>query len=231
MSTSLHRPEVARKPGFLGRPAPALLVCVIVAVGVFEALWFGVVTDSGLALVDPNVVTWAVAHRGTALVTAAQVVTDTGSPTVTITLTVLLVLRWAWQRDRRRAALGVVGLAGLVVVDVVSKSLVARPRPPLQFHAVVAQGWSFPSGHAMLSAGTVLLVAWLVRERLVPTMSAVVRTFFASGATVLVIAVGLSRIVLGVHYPGDVLAGWALAILVVAALALLDVATVGRKRS
>lgn len=231
MSTSLHRPEVAREPRFFGRPASALLVCLIVAVGVFEALWFGVVTDTGLALVDPDVLTWAVAHRGMALVTIARVVTDVGSPTVTITLTVLTVLWWTWRRDRRRAALGFAGLAGLVVVDVATKGLVARPRPPLQFHAVVAQGWSFPSGHAMLSAGTVLLVAWLVRERLAPAMSVVVRTLMAGGVAALVAAVGLSRIVLGVHYPGDVLAGWALAVLVVAAVALLDVATAGRSRS
>lgn len=231
MSTSLSRPAVARAPGFPGRPVPALLVCVIVAAGAFEALWFGVVTHTGLALLDPDVVDWVVCHRSARLLAAARVVTDVGSPTVTITLTVMALVGWAWRRDRRRAGLGSAGLTALIVVDVATKSLVARPRPPLPFHAVVAGGWSFPSGHAMLSLGTFLLVLWLMREALARTTSVVLRTVLLGGAAVIVVAVGLSRVVLGVHYPSDVLAGWALAVLVVAATALLDVTTGRWRRS
>ena len=54
----------SRPSGLL--PARQVLICVIVAVGLFEALWFGVVTDTGLAAVDPSITSWMVAHRRSA---------------------------------------------------------------------------------------------------------------------------------------------------------------------
>lgn len=229
MATMSRGHAVDRDLRVLTGPASALLVCVIVAVGLFEALWFVVVTGSGPAAVDPAVLDWMVAHRGAALTIVARLVTDVGSPTVTITGSVVAVGWWAWRRDRRRALLGAAGLVGLLVVDVATKSLVARPRPPLPFHAVVAHGYSFPSGHAMLSAGVALLVLWLLREHVVAMASAVLRTVLVGAVVLAVVAVGLSRVVLAVHYPSDVLAGWALAVLVVAVIALVDVLRAGRR--
>ncbi|WP_285596306.1 phosphatase PAP2 family protein [Actinomycetospora sp. NBRC 106378] len=223
MSTSLRPRAADRASGDRTPPAQALLVGVILAVGAFEVLWFGVVTHGGLALVDPQVVEWVAAHREPWLVTAAVVVTDVGSPAVMITVAVLALGWWAWRRDRARAVLGFAGLGAVLVVDVGAKTLVARPRPPLVFQAVAAQGYSFPSGHAVVSAGVVLLLLWLVR----PVLAAVarrVRTSVVVVAVLVVAAVGCSRVVLGVHYPSDVLAGWALALLVVSAVGLLEVA-------
>ena len=51
----------------------------MVAVAGFEALSFGVVTDSGLAAVDPTVVAWVVVHRSAGVITVARVVSDIGS--------------------------------------------------------------------------------------------------------------------------------------------------------
>jgi membrane-associated phospholipid phosphatase len=212
-----------RRPEISERRARVLLVWVMIAVGVFEALWFAVVVHGGVTGLDPGVVSWLAAHRGAGLVTAATVVTDVGSPTVMVSVTVGALLRWARRRDRARAGLGAVGLGGLLGLDVAAKVLVARPRPPVPFEAVAAHGYSFPSGHAMVSLGCVLIVAWLVRAPLASLTPAVRRTLAGTG-TVVVAAVGSSRVVLGVHYPSDVLAGWALAVLVVAALGLLALA-------
>src|SRR5262249_40629723 len=87
------------------------------------------------------------------------------------------------------------------------KFAVQRPRPPLEDARIVQGGFSFPSGHAALSAtfyGTIayLLILHVMRRELL-------RVVVGSTAALLVLTIGVSRIYLGVHYPSDVLAGWA----------------------
>ncbi|MCD2195248.1 phosphatase PAP2 family protein [Actinomycetospora endophytica] len=199
---------------------------MIIAVGGFEALWFGVVTDTGLAAVDPTVTGWLVAHRSAGLVTAARVISDVGAPAVTVTAAVMVLVWSGWKRLWRSCALTAAGLGSLIAVDVTMKSLVARPRPPLGWHAVLVPGWSFPSGHALLSLGVVLLLVWTARRHGL-VLSGV--RGYALGVLVacVVIAVGASRLVLGVHYPSDVLAGWALAVFVVGVGELLEAVASG----
>jgi membrane-associated phospholipid phosphatase len=222
MSSSTLRPVGDPHPGWSGGPTSALLICVIVAVGGFEALWFGVVSDTGLAVLDPTMVGWVVDRRTSGLVTAARAITDIGAPVVTVTVTLMVLGWWAWRRAWGVVVQGGLGLGLLIAVDVAAKSLVARPRPPLGWHAVVVPGYSFPSGHAMLSLGIVLLIGRLAHRRgLLP--SGVGARWAIGGPTGVVVAgIGASRIVLGVHYPSDVLAGWLLAVLVVAAVALVE---------
>jgi undecaprenyl-diphosphatase len=86
------------------------------------------------------------------------------------------------------------------------KNLLARPRPDFVAHAVEVHTMSFPSGHAMLSALTYLTIgALLARDQPLP-----VKTYILCVAIIVSVLVGISRVYLGVHYPTDVLAGWAI---------------------
>lgn len=118
-----------------------------------------------------------------------------------------LVALGCWRRHRRREAV-LIGatMIGAAVLSGGVKLLVARVRPSDGVPVTSADGYAFPSGHALSSivaAGLVLLLAWpaLGRRRRAGTAAAVI------GA---VGAVGFSRLALGVHYPSDVLGGWLL---------------------
>ena len=117
---------------------------------------------------------------------------------------VFAAIAWHLSRGERREALVwlVVGLATLVLY-LSLKPIIGRPRPDLWRPRLVAEtGFSFPSGHALASAAFYPLLAWAtLRLR---------RVRFVLVGVGLPLFVGLGRLYLGVHWPTDVLAGWAL---------------------
>ncbi|MDH2886646.1 phosphatase PAP2 family protein [Bacillus cytotoxicus] len=84
------------------------------------------------------------------------------------------------------------------------KEIVKRDRPSLN-EAFDALGYSFPSGHAMLSIMTYGFLAYIIAANLHNTMSKYISIIIAA---LFIIWIGLSRIILFVHYPTDVLAGY-----------------------
>jgi len=97
-------------------------------------------------------------------------------------------------------------LVGGWLLNIVLKAIFHRTRPDIQ-HLVEAGGYSFPSGHAMIAMafyGMLGYLLWLnLRVRSKPSWYIIVITVG------LIIAIGISRIYLGVHFPSDVIAGFA----------------------
>jgi len=115
---------------------------------------------------------------------------------ILLSLALLAARRW------REAAFAIVAFAGSALLNIATKLAFQRQRPSLWESIAPETTFSFPSGHAMGSmtlAAVLVLLAWGTRWRWPVLAMAVAFTWL----------VGLSRLYLGVHYPSDVLAGWA----------------------
>jgi undecaprenyl-diphosphatase len=119
----------------------------------------------------------------------------------------LFVAGFLWLQGKRGSMwLVLVAVAGGQAMSTLAKSGFDRPRPDLVPHGMQVYTASFPSGHSMMAAVTYLTLATLVaRVQPTPALKAYVMTI----AVLLTVAVGVSRVYLGVHWPTDVLAGWA----------------------
>jgi membrane-associated phospholipid phosphatase len=101
----------------------------------------------------------------------------------------------------------VLALSGDVVLESVLKHAIQRPRPIYASAALHGNSFSFPSGHAMGSLVTYGMCAYLAATFWTKRSST--RLVVSVAASILVVAIGLSRLYLGVHYLSDVVAGYA----------------------
>ncbi|HEY4556255.1 MAG TPA: phosphatase PAP2 family protein, partial [Lysobacter sp.] len=118
---------------------------------------------------------------------------------------VVLVVALALRRRFREATFAAFALGGSGLLNMAAKRLFARERPALWDSIAPEATYSFPSGHAMGSAtlaAVIVLFAWRTRWRM--------HALLAMGA--FTVLVGASRVYLGVHYPSDIVAGWAAAV-------------------
>lgn len=103
-------------------------------------------------------------------------------------------------------ALIIVAVGGAVVLNYFLKLGFDRPRPALVPHLTAAYQTSFPSGRSMSSAATYIILGAML-ARVQPRLR--LKVYFLVLAIVIMVLVGFSRVYLGVHWPTDVLAGWA----------------------
>lgn len=138
---------------------------------------------------------------------AMRDVTALGGVTVVTLVTVTGVLAFMFHRRIWHALV----LAVTVIVAQASSSIMkaafGRPRPDLVPHGSYVYSASFPSGHSTLSAAMLLTLAMLIAS-IEPRRRTKALIYVV--ATGLVLAIGFSRVYLGVHWPSDVLAGWCL---------------------
>jgi undecaprenyl-diphosphatase len=144
----------------------------------------------------------------TALVGVVKAVTWLGSNGVLWTVigaaAIILALRKRW----RLAAYLLVTGAGALILDPILKSFVGRLRPVVAHPIAHGTGDSFPSGHSLGSIvcyGAILLV-------FLPAARSRWRPAFITAIVTLVVLIGISRILLGVHYLSDVVGAWAVGI-------------------
>nr|MCH9730584.1 phosphatase PAP2 family protein [Actinomycetes bacterium] len=184
-----------------------LIGTAVAAVGVYVLMWLGFTQNwSWLARVDASALE-PLHHLGEAnpgWVTAWNVFCMVLGPNA-IRLVVLVVIGVAlFRRNVRLAVFLVITVELSALVTEIGKALADRPRPATAL--VSAYGTSFPSGHAL---GVIVAVLALLTVVL-PAVRASRRGWLIAAGVVLVVGIGVGRVVLNVHHPSDVIAGWAL---------------------
>lgn len=125
-----------------------------------------------------------------------------------LTLITLAVAGFLALGRKTHAALFVLGaVGGGMLLSTLLKIGFDRPRPDLVPHGSIVYTASFPSGHAMLAAVVYLTLGALL-ARVQPRR--LLKLYLLGLAILLTVAVGASRVYLGVHWPTDVVAGWAI---------------------
>lgn len=136
----------------------------------------------------------------------ARDITALGGVAVLTLLTVLMVVHLLLRREWSTAVLvGVAAITGTTISNAL-KTIFDRPRPELTAIAEYGAG-SFPSGHSTASAVIYLTLGLMLAKA---ADKARMKVFYVLTAILLTVLVGLSRLYLGVHYPTDVMAGWAI---------------------
>lgn len=135
----------------------------------------------------------------------AKVITQLGGAIFLITLTIILIL---FIKNKKIGISIFSNLAIITVLNQVLKRILQRPRPT-EFRIIEETGYSFPSGHSMVSMAfygyLIYLIYKYVKNKYLKWISIIL-------LSILICFIGISRIYLGVHYTSDVLGGFFISI-------------------
>jgi undecaprenyl-diphosphatase len=182
---------------------------LIISLAAFAVTIDDVIERNGLTRQDSSRLSWFVHHRPEWLLSVARWFTDTGS--VPVLLVLGLGAGFLFYRRGHGLVVAVTPLIALLTagaLTAVLKPMVGRVRPPIGLRLLPETEPSFPSGHATdstaLFVSLALVVAVFVFRRPLARAAALAAGFAIAGL------IGLTRLVFGVHWPTDVIAGWAL---------------------
>ncbi len=155
---------------------------------------------------DHDVATHVVAWRTPMLTALAMSLAWTGNfPPLFVVGLIALLMGIAFSSIRRESLTVTVILLCDLVVSTTLKSIFARPRPDASLALLHLHSYSFPSGHSLVATSLFAFLGFLAISRQRRTGA---RVLAWTATTLWVLAIGLSRIYLGVHYTSDVIAGF-----------------------
>ena len=130
-----------------------------------------------------------------------KVITHVGGAKIVFVLTVLAIILIKGLKNKLFLLTGIVGTAGL---NVVLKHIIQRERPNIN-RLIPEKGYSFPSGHSMMSMAFYGMLIFLIFKYVKNTA---LKWTLIVILTILLSTIGITRIYLGVHYPSDVIGGF-----------------------
>ncbi len=207
----LPRPTKPQINPFLATVVGSIVVSSLVFLALGEDVW----THEGFAW-DGPVTRQLHTLASPALSSFLEFMTNLGGAPIMAAITALLIGVLALRRQPWQAWFVTLAIGGASALNVLLKLEFHRSRPQIVPHLVPESDFSFPSGHASVSTAVVLTLIAL----LWPTRWRWIAVTLGLGFVALV---GVSRVYLGVHYPSDVLAGWAVTSAWVGATTLLYV--------
>ncbi|MGK7391270.1 MAG: phosphatase PAP2 family protein [Candidatus Cyclobacteriaceae bacterium M2_1C_046] len=184
---------------------------LIIALGAFSLNGFLEITDElrreNLEEFDERVTSYIYQYRGETMTEFVTVITDLGDE-VTYAIIIIAVVMWflIYKKNARWLLQSVIILASTAALNVFIKHMISRERPEVGMRLIEASSYSYPSGHSMVALafyGFLIYLAYVkVNHRWIKILAFIL-------LPLLIIAIGASRVYLGVHYPSDVVAGFA----------------------
>jgi undecaprenyl-diphosphatase len=203
-----QRDALGLSPGGIVALAAAV-VAFVTAVVVLGGVSEDVTQHNGLAKHDLADLRIFTDHRSAVLVRAAHIATTLGTVTIVALVAIIAgLLLWRLGLPLVLAAAPAFSLAVAAVLAEIGKQLVDRGRPPASIRLASETDASFPSGHATNSAALYVTLGLVIAVFVFRRPLARVMIVVAFG--LLTAVIGASRLELGLHWPTDVLAGWAL---------------------
>lgn len=218
--TEHHTPtgeEVKEKVGkeikWYGEGYIALIISVIIGIiiGSLALNGFLEITDrlrqENLGPLDEKVTSFIYNYRGETMTRFVRIITDMGD-VLAYTILVIAVAVWFLidKRSVRWLIQSVIILGSTVLLNVLIKHYISRPRPDVEMRLVDASSYSYPSGHSMVALAFYGFLIYLAYKKVEHKWIKILAFIFLP---LLILGIGASRIYLGVHYPSDVIAGFA----------------------
>ena len=196
---------------YLGLHLTLGLVISLAGLWVFAGVTEDVIHHDPLTQFDVALLDWLHAQATATGYAVFDAISLLGSPVMLTILALAVALLLAARREWIVLAGWLAAFAGGGLLDVVLKLVIRRPRPPGAAAFLQRFSWSFPSGHAMASLIGYGMLAYVLTLLWIHRRSAQVAVVL--GAALLIIAIGFSRLYLGVHYFSDVVGGYAAGVL------------------
>jgi undecaprenyl-diphosphatase len=196
----------SRRDEVLAAAARAAQVRFGAALVALALIWLAMLALGGGPL-DRQIYEALYAGNRPVLLSIARFFTALGEPTVLIGAGIVVAVGLWWAGHHRLPVVLVAIVAIGRILSEAQKYWIARVRPDLEPHLVVVKTSSFPSGHATSS-----MIFYLALALTLPAGTRWQRPAVAA-AILLSLAIGTSRVMLGVHWPSDVIGGWAFAML------------------
>ena len=177
--------------------------CIVLLV-LFIIVMILVITNN-MTTFDDNIYNFLMGLRSNGMDTFMKAITQFGNtiPVIIIILTIMIILT-------SRKDIFLIGFNTIITVGLnqLLKHIICRPRPN-HFRMITEHGYSFPSGHSMISICLYGLLIYLLNKRIKNKLLKVILNILL---IMLILGIGISRIYVGVHYPSDVLGGYLLSL-------------------
>jgi len=192
---------------YLGLHLTVGLMLIALGVWLFGTLLEGVLDNAALVRWDMSAAASIHSTITPIGIRVFKAITNIGSPVAMVAIAVVGALTMFVQKHRLLAYTWAAAAGGGAILDGVLKTSVHRSRPQYAAAFLHGSSYSFPSGHAM---GSIIGYGFLAYA-LVLSAKRVGwhRHLIFSLAALLTLLIGISRVYLGVHYPSDVVGGWA----------------------
>lgn len=175
-------------------------ICFIIFVAVLEDVF-----DNELIKMDTTIFNVIKLTRSDYATSVFKMITAFGSAPVFITITLLILI---FIKNKRVGVMVSLNLLAVGALNQIFKYIVQRPRP-IESRLIEESGYSFPSGHSMVSTAFYGLIIYFIFKYVKNKM---IRNICCVLLSILVLLIGVSRIYLGVHYTSDVIAGFVFSI-------------------